>query len=289
MNEQEQPGAHHLTPENIAATIKDLREIEDGTTSFPVENRDWRTMAGVLARIIEHLASPAVSQKTAPEAPACAACNGEGQYEHKGSDTKCRVCGGTGAAPATQQAVSQMDGAAKLDLTDYSRAVNYANGTSTTVIPPAATTASASETEIAEANAKCAGCWGECGTCALDLLPKLERRAQAPSRDAAPMDEVQIVEIFNRVQGRWSSFGGPLNAVLKFAREIERTAVAQQGASYAANAGEDTIAALIAAVRKLVKAKGRYHSEQNYLAMVAALDMFDAHAALATGATREAK
>jgi hypothetical protein len=52
----DKPGAHHLTPESIAATIKDLREIEDGTTSFPVENRDWRTGAGVLARIIELLA-----------------------------------------------------------------------------------------------------------------------------------------------------------------------------------------------------------------------------------------
>jgi hypothetical protein len=66
MNEQEQPGAHHLTPENIAATIKDLREIEDGTTLFPVENRDWCTMAGVLARIIEHLArraEPSVTEQ----------------------------------------------------------------------------------------------------------------------------------------------------------------------------------------------------------------------------------
>lgn len=35
---------------------------------------------------------------------------------------------------------------------------------------------------------------------------------------------------------------------------------------------------LIATVRKLVKAKGRYHTEQNYLAVVAALDMHDAEA-----------
>jgi hypothetical protein len=48
-------------------------------------------------------------------------------------------------AALASPAVSQMDGAAKLDLTDYSRAVNYANGTSTTVIPPAATTVSTSE------------------------------------------------------------------------------------------------------------------------------------------------
>lgn len=32
---------------------------------------------------------------------------------------------------------------------------------------------------------------------------------------------------------------------------------------------------LIAAVRKLVKAKGRYHTEQNYMALVAALDAYD--------------
>ena len=50
-----QPGAHHLTPESIAATIKDLREIEDGTTQFPVDGRDWRTWAGVLALTIEYL------------------------------------------------------------------------------------------------------------------------------------------------------------------------------------------------------------------------------------------
>ncbi len=48
-------GAHHLAPDNIAAVIRDLRTIEDGTTEFPVEHRDWRTEAGVLARIIEHL------------------------------------------------------------------------------------------------------------------------------------------------------------------------------------------------------------------------------------------
>ncbi|MDN4038683.1 hypothetical protein [Massilia sp. YIM B02443] len=50
-------GAHHLTPENVGAVIKDLREIEDGSTAFPVEHRDWRTQAGVLVRIIESLAA----------------------------------------------------------------------------------------------------------------------------------------------------------------------------------------------------------------------------------------
>jgi hypothetical protein len=41
-----------------------------------------------------------------------------------------------------------------------------------------------------------------------------------------PLSDEQIVQLFNRVQGRWSNFGGPLNAVLKFAREIEVACVA---------------------------------------------------------------
>lgn len=50
-------GSDHLTPENVAAVIKDLREIESGSPAVPVIDRDWRTWAGVLARIIEHLAA----------------------------------------------------------------------------------------------------------------------------------------------------------------------------------------------------------------------------------------
>lgn len=59
-------GAHHLAPDNIAAVIRDLRAIEDGTTEFPVEHRDWRTEAGVLARIMEHLVAR-IESAAAPE------------------------------------------------------------------------------------------------------------------------------------------------------------------------------------------------------------------------------
>jgi hypothetical protein len=63
------PGAHHLTPENIAATIRDLREIESGTPVVPVQDRDWRTWAGVLARVIEHLATPTTTATPAQAVP----------------------------------------------------------------------------------------------------------------------------------------------------------------------------------------------------------------------------
>jgi hypothetical protein len=43
---------------------------------------------------------PAATTASASE---CKACNGSGEYEHKGSDTRCRVCGGTGRAPAPSQ------------------------------------------------------------------------------------------------------------------------------------------------------------------------------------------
>ncbi len=56
--------------------------------------------------------------------------------------------------------------------------------------------------------------------------------AAAPQAEEAPalpthqsMSDERIVEFFNLVQGRWSQFGGPLNAVLKFARYIEREAL----------------------------------------------------------------
>lgn len=55
-------GAHHLTPENIAAVIQDLREIEDGTTERPWEGRDWRAQAGVWHRIMSHLAAPVAAE-----------------------------------------------------------------------------------------------------------------------------------------------------------------------------------------------------------------------------------
>jgi hypothetical protein len=65
----EVPGAHHLTLENVAAVIKDLREIEDGTTERPVIDRDWRTWAGVLARIMEWLAASTQPASDAQERP----------------------------------------------------------------------------------------------------------------------------------------------------------------------------------------------------------------------------
>jgi hypothetical protein len=44
------------------------------------------------------ITAPASEQAdTTASAPVCSACNGNGQYEHKGSDTRCRVCGGSGA------------------------------------------------------------------------------------------------------------------------------------------------------------------------------------------------
>jgi len=60
----EQPGAHHLTAENIVAVIADLRSIEDGTTERPIEHRDMRAQAGIWHRIISHLsAAPAVKHE----------------------------------------------------------------------------------------------------------------------------------------------------------------------------------------------------------------------------------
>jgi hypothetical protein len=47
-------GAHHLTPESIAATVADLKAIQEGTEAILFADRDHRTWAGVLALIIEH-------------------------------------------------------------------------------------------------------------------------------------------------------------------------------------------------------------------------------------------
>lgn len=55
--EAECPGSHHLTMENVAAVIKDLREIADGTTERSIYSRDWVVYSGVLALIIEWLAA----------------------------------------------------------------------------------------------------------------------------------------------------------------------------------------------------------------------------------------
>jgi len=55
--EAERPGSHHLTMENVAAVIKDLREIADGTTERSIYSRDWVVYSGVLALIIEWLAA----------------------------------------------------------------------------------------------------------------------------------------------------------------------------------------------------------------------------------------
>jgi hypothetical protein len=123
-------------------------------------------------------------------------------------------------APAAQQA-----GAAKLDLTNYSQAINYANDTTTTVIQPAATTASTAtctcpsgdgslrwpcpqhppEATTASASGESAAfenyfcmtlsCNGSesqelidaCHAAAHDAWMERARRAQAPSRDAAPL------------------------------------------------------------------------------------------------------
>jgi hypothetical protein len=64
--------------------------------------------------------------------------------------------------------------------------------------------------------------------------------APSPNPSAAQHIEVvtdeKIVQIFNRVQSRWLSFGGPLNAILKFAREVLAQRAAPAPA--AANAGE---------------------------------------------------
>ena len=51
------PGAHHLTDENIAATIVFLEDIERGGRDVMEswDNLDARTFAGILARQLRHL------------------------------------------------------------------------------------------------------------------------------------------------------------------------------------------------------------------------------------------
>lgn len=112
-------------------------------------------------------------------------------HENGNYQCKCSTCGNTfigykrritckACAAATQQA-----GAAKLDLTNYSQAVNYANSTATTVIPPAATTASASECS------KCHGSESVSNPAGWQLeripCPECTDRAPAPGQEAAPL------------------------------------------------------------------------------------------------------
>jgi hypothetical protein len=51
------PGAHHLTPENIAALIADMKACEVGGEVPSIFDRDWRTQCGVIWRVMEHLSS----------------------------------------------------------------------------------------------------------------------------------------------------------------------------------------------------------------------------------------
>jgi hypothetical protein len=71
----DKPGAHHLTPENIAATIKDLREIEEGN-SLGISDPYDKARANLVAYI---------DGRTAGVAPELYTCIGKGgEYEHIG-------------------------------------------------------------------------------------------------------------------------------------------------------------------------------------------------------------
>jgi hypothetical protein len=65
-------------------------------------------------------------------------------------------------------------------------------------------------------------------------------------------------------------------------RECEYRAPAPSREAQAAHAGAEE-AGLVNAVRKLVKAKGRFHTEQNYKALIDALDKYDAAPATEKG------
>lgn len=74
-----------------------------------------------------------------------------------------------------------------------------------------------------------------CGThtkAACDFAGVCGQTAPAAAQQAqgVGLTEPEIVGIFNRVQGRWSNFGGPLNAIYKFAREVERAILARHTA-----------------------------------------------------------
>jgi hypothetical protein len=47
--------SHHYTAENIAEIVRDLRQVEGGTESIEWFNRDHRTKAGILWRVISAL------------------------------------------------------------------------------------------------------------------------------------------------------------------------------------------------------------------------------------------
>jgi hypothetical protein len=171
------------------------------------------------------------------------------------------------AAPA----VSQMDGVAVVFRNDgkepdwdaYAAAETNSNSLEFDGIKTAATTASASES-------KCPNCQGSGGVslCPGTIWAQNERvicdhcngtgRAQAPSRDAAP----KIKTWQERVGADYNDSAEPTAHEIAMEAEIAdlHAALAQQGASHAANAGEVDVVAddlVVEANRKLLLERSR--------------------------------
>jgi hypothetical protein len=285
-------GDEHLNASALLeAAMKDAYDwIGECILSTGREPEKAESDARIVKYIVDRvaLASPAVSQKDAPEAPAltqdeiytlrrliecaealdkrprplCRDCADEDGTCPNGDKLECDMgklfadakrLHNKLAAPAAQQAVSQMDGEAKLDLTDYNRAVNYANGTSTTVISPAATTASASEQAVVN-DAFLKGAHAEFSEAMPPgSLTSLGHRYVVNALRAAIKFYIQVdacridtpIRLLREVLKQHDDHAELIRAegdypVPNPTAERIRAVLAQQGASRAANAGEDT-------------------------------------------------
>lgn len=52
---EREPGADHLTPENIEALACDLESVALGEAEVSAVDRDWVTWSGIIAKVIRHL------------------------------------------------------------------------------------------------------------------------------------------------------------------------------------------------------------------------------------------